>query len=437
MIGKLIQNLSLSLLCIFVLGAGAVPAQAQVVLPAVCLACPWGVCPCSPVNTARDIERKLSKSLKDSLKDSATEVETYVNEKTDDMIKELLDSLNETEDRLVDWWQGMWYDKLLPSLQAMTRQLNVATASQSMALQTATDAVNQSENLLLRQKIKLKSHQDLRASALECPAVTLSGGYGRSNNLAAAMRKAWQKESLATGLGTKGTPGATGAIAAERKRYDEYKDTFCDPNGNGGNNDCGSSDPDYYNADTQPSKFIYNRLTTDVTDPKMARAVETITNNLVGVPSAEPISEGALKSATGQQTFLDRRAYLARYAAVRSVPQLVTGWRMPGSQMGEWVKALRTDAGVPLTDIAANPSYREVMHAASVDRFNSGHYAVGLVTDESALEIEKLTLDVFYLMQLRDYYELLERTALALAVQVSVMTDQVPLPDVSVVSPLR
>jgi hypothetical protein len=34
-------------------------------------------------------------------------------------------------------------------------------------------------------------------------------------------------------------------------------------------------------------------------------------------------------------------------------------------------------------------------------------------------------------MQLRDYYELLERTALALSVQVSVMADKIQLPGVA------
>ena len=51
-------------------------------------------------------------------------------------------------------------------------------------------------------------------------------------------------------------------------------------------------------------------------------------------------------------------------------------------------------------------------------------YAAEMMTDQSKIEMEKLDLSVFYLMQLRDYYELLERTALTLAVQVSVLTDQ-------------
>ncbi|MCE9507183.1 MAG: hypothetical protein K8R48_02555, partial [Alphaproteobacteria bacterium] len=170
---------------------------------------------------------------------------------------------------------------------------------------------------------------------------------------------------------------------------------------------------------------------------KMQKTIETEIDNMIGVTSADPISKGALSSAGGQQTFLDRRSYLARYAAARAVPHLVTTWRLPGSKMGEWVKGLQDGAGIPLEEISDNPSYREIMHAVAVDRFNSGHYAEGMITDESAIEMEKLTLNAFYLMQLRDYYELLERTALALAVQVAMMVDQAPVPNAASFAPVK
>jgi hypothetical protein len=45
------------------------------------------------------------------------------------------------------------------------------------------------------------------------------------------------------------------------------------------------------------------------------------------------------------------------------------------------------------------------------------------------VEQEKLRLATFTSILLRDYYELLERTALALAVQVAVMAEEIPYPD--------
>lgn len=92
-----------------------------------------------------------------------------------------------------------------------------------------------------------------------------------------------------------------------------------------------------------------------------------------------------------------------------------------------FVAALRQGAGVPLQDLSDNPSYREVLHAMSIDRFNSGAYAIDKIGTAERQQMEKVVLNAIYLMQLRDYYELLERTALTLAVQVSVLADQSPL----------
>ncbi len=60
-----------------------------------------------------------------------------------------------------------------------------------------------------------------------------------------------------------------------------------------------------------------------------------------------------------------------------------------------------------------------------------------MIADESEIELEKLTLSTFYLMQLRDYYELLEREALTLTVQVSLMAEKIPTPDTHAVQPIR
>jgi hypothetical protein len=61
-----------------------------------------------------------------------------------------------------------------------------------------------------------------------------------------------------------------------------------------------------------------------------------------------------------------------------------------------------------------------------VDRFNSGKFATELMKDQAGVEMEKLSAQAFYLIQLRDYFELLERMSLVLAVQVAAMVDRLP-----------
>lgn len=116
----------------------------------------------------------------------------------------------------------------------------------------------------------------------------------------------------------------------------------------------------------------------------------------------------------------------AQFPSTSGTPAAAAASAAPGSC--SFVAALRQGAGVPLEDLSDNPSYREILHAMSIDRFNSGAYAIDKIGTAERQQMEKVVLNAMYLMQLRDYYELLERTALTLAVQVSVLSDEYPLP---------
>ncbi len=333
------------------------------------------------------------------------------------------------EEKMIRGWETFWYYNLMPGLQAMAQQLNADTAMQSLLLHGAADAAGMMEVDLALEKHGIDDLNALGANQKVCIAATGAAGIGRADNFAHAMRLAWEVEAQAPGLNTQGTIGATGKSVNEGQRYRDYEENFCDPASNSGTPACAAPDPAFFNADVQPTKYLYGRLTADVNmDPRMAKAVEAILNNMTGTSSAPAILIGAQEMDGGQIAFINRRSYLARYAAVRAAPQLVAGWRMPGSRLRDWVRDLRLASGTPITEISENPSYKEVLHAVSIDRFNSGLYAAEMMTDESKVEMEKLTLDVFTLMQLHDYYELLERTALTLAVQVSVMLGEQNLP---------
>jgi hypothetical protein len=402
-----------------------------------CSCCSTCFTPCSMIGTAAIISALLIASFLASLKASAVAVEIYANMIIDQMMYALLTRINESEMSIINWWKTFWYYNLLPAMQSQTRQLNTAMTDQSRTLQDAEDAGEQTRTELSLQKQSLEDQRTFRPSEDVCVAATNVGGHGRATAVTKAMQNAWQHEVRAKGDNNRNADGAGGALTANAQRYKEYQDTFCDPNSNDGHNTCGASTAEFYDADTQPQKFIFNKLTIDnMNDPRMALTVDTAINNIVGFPETELITVKALDSGPGQQFFLDRRSYLARYAAVRSVPQMVAGLRMPGSRMTQWVKDLRVGAGIPLAETSPNPSYKEVMHALSVDKFNSGMYAEGLITDQAQIELEKVSLNAFYLMQLRDYYELLERTALTLAVQVAMMSEAVPMPDVTRIKPL-
>jgi hypothetical protein len=401
--------------------------------PEVCTTCP-PPSQCDPAGTAATLVNQLIASLQMAIWKAAAELEDYMmNVIIPPVVQVFWLQVDSLEQDMIDWWKTMWYYNLKPSLQAMTRQLNIDLTQQTLTLQAAADATGELEINLALQKHAIEDRSAISPGPQVCVAATAASGYGRASNFSRAMRMAWENESVAQGLNEYGTAGAAGTLPSEAQRHNNFMNLFCDPDANGGQNNCTvTKSPAYapfYNADVQATRLLFNKLTIDVNEDKVVPGtqpgvtIETILNNLMGVPSADLFAPGTLKSTVGQQGFLARRSYLARYAAARTVPQMVAGWRMPGSKAGDWVKELRDAVGVPASEISDNPSYKEIMHAVSVDRFNSGIYASNMITEENKIEMEKLTLDAFYLMQLRDYYELLERTALTLAVQVSLTAD--------------
>lgn len=403
-----------------------------------CTGCP-SPAPCELPGTADTVRYFLEYSLKFALIAASATLEVYMGTLIDGMVQAALLSINMTEWNIIRWWDTFWYYNFKPALQDMTDQMNTATAEQARAIGGAIDGFQQSRTQLAQQAEELQAHRDFRVSTSVCVPATQAGGYGRVTTFSRSMRQAWQGEALQQGLNYKGVIGDDGIGEVYEIDSKEYASIFCDPSSNGGVNSCVPKIAGaFYNADTQAVKMLYNQLTIRFNnDHRNAPAASQLLMNMIGTPAANPIPKKAMASPAGQEEWLGRRSFLARHGAVRSVPQIIMGWRVSGSQMGQWVRQLRLKAGIPWANISDNPSYREIVHAVSVDRFNSGRYATDLIADESVVEMEKLTLNAFYLMQLRDYYELLERMALTLAVQVSLTVDNTPVPDISRLAPLK
>ncbi|MBI1215043.1 MAG: hypothetical protein GC185_04390 [Alphaproteobacteria bacterium] len=355
----------------------------------------------------------------------------YTGLQIDYMMEALLQRLNNTEKDMMAWWDTMWYYNLLPALKDMTNQINTASVHQVATHEDGMDVSHESKTNHTMEKAQVVAHETYTPSKKTCVAAGASGGLGRGREFGRHVRRAMEREVEDDGLNNKGSPGAPGVGAQHAVRNDIYETTFCDPDDNGGMNTCKGT-PSLPNMDTRVNDLVYGNLTIPMDDPAKgadyATATKELVKNMVGDPAVDPLPASTLKTSAGIAGFMNRRVYMARYNAIRTVPMLGIGWRTPGTNIGSLVENLRKGAGVPVAEISKNPSYKEVLHAYMVDRFNSGDYANDLIGDQSKIEMEKLSINSFYLMQLRDYYELLERTALALAVQVSVMADKIQLP---------
>jgi len=437
-----------------------VTATTVTVVGGMCLCCKGCVTPCEVSGTASIIRNTIYNAFNAQLVATSIFLENWLAQHVDGMVQNLLEKVNDIEKNMIQWWQTMWYYNLSPGLRAMTVQMNTANSDLNKSYQASVDSEHETQYNTAVMRSENRTARVVRDNV--CPPAGLTGGAGRGKTLARGMRKGWQKKAINTGANTVGEEGSRGVGEYLSFRSDAYEAAFCDPNANGGANVCGAtpSPAEFYNADTQITKFVYNKLTIPVDDATPTtvsrkglnpgdppipmsrgdvydRAIKENLENLIGVPMADPLKPQVAEGPQGREIILNRRDYLAKYNALRSVPQLTIGDRMPGSQLGTWIQELRQEAGIPISEISENPSYREVINAIAVDRFNSGKFANGLQMERAGVEMEKLSMGTFYLMMLHDYHKLLERQALTLAVQISVMADDVKPPRIDNLKPVN
>lgn len=413
------------------------------VTPAITVACPTAFCKasvaCEDTNATQKETPTVGSNFQNYLNQARNDLEDWIADAIDDLVVSMLTALNRVELSLIDWWEAMWYYDLRPALQDMTAQLGgVANADQSRQMASFTDAQDQNSVQEAHQKEELADNQSLKSSPLQCTAATnIAGGGGRTVVLARAIRQARERERDSRGLNKTGAVGENGSAETINAKWDDYGRVFCNQNANGGSSGCAASGS-FPDADINVSKNLFNEMTIDVrTNADRQVALEAMTENLVGPVVADAMAPSELRSAQGQEAFLMRRSYMARKDAAHVIPNLVSSWRMPGSRVGTWLGAMRNGVGiVPPGTVAANPSYREVMHAMVIDRFYNGTYGLDLVDEPENIKREKLVQSTLYLMQLRDYYELLERMALVIAVQTSTMLDQQPYSSLNDVQPV-
>lgn len=440
------------------------------VLPTACGCGGVNTVPCSIIGSTAIVTGTIEAAYYAALTASSVAVENYIGMAVDTLVQAVFSRLEQMEKDIGEWFKTFWYYNQLPAMQEMTEQSNTSQMEQVRDIAAITDAEQTNQTMLAhsRQAAASTIAASEAASDEVCAVGSSSAGLGNANAFSRAMRRAWQNGYTARALQKRGERGATGSAAALADDAKEFEDLFCDPRDNNGRNACGTTDPAFYNADVQVTSRLLNKLTIPVDqDERTNVALNSMLDNMTGRPRLNLISGNEILSAAGREEWVRRRSYLARKNAARALPTLIASWRIPGGSNcgnggGEasettpvagttgnaapaagstgtgstapsnptscsFATALREGAGIDLAQLSQNPSYREIVHAVTIDRFNSGTYALDKVGTPERQEMEKIVLSAFYLMQLRDYYELMERTALDLAVQVSVLADHAPI----------
>ncbi len=418
------------------------------------LPCPYTCILCIFTGTTAVVTSGLQSAF-DSMMDDAEEnmwVEnnSYPNRgigrATDDMVQETYEALNRTEQDIAGWFRAWFHYDYRPSLQDWTNQYGTALMKRAYNYGTFLDAERNIANKRDHQILDFHSHRAYSdASQRTCAVGTVAEGIQRGRFFSRKMRRAREYEMIAYATNQDDAATSENYSEYEIQRFREYETLFCDEATNNGDAVCSATMP-LPDADVKIVNTVFSPRTIDIhNDANLQVALRHLAENIAGQERNSPIEQTNMEESNGKEGMMQRRSAIARRAAARNVIDYIASQRMPGSDMEDYVAAIRGAAGVPAANISDNPSYQEVIRAITEEKFLSGsvdgllpvsdvttnHYGIGLMENEEAVQREKLVLSSLYLVRLRDYYELLERMALTLAVQTSVQLDRAPMPDSS------
>jgi len=398
------------------------------VAPSMCSNCPYGSPVCVPIGFTATSASAIFSAFKSYIQSKYEDLTDWLADAWDKFVKAVLDGINDIlEGQFMEWQDSLWAYDFRPALQNHMGQIYTAYVDQNRQTGAAIDAslMNKHTQTVSQQEENARARYE--PSEQLCVSGSVAGSFPRTNSFSRGFRQASERDAISAGTNKTGSKYENGPVQAVNYQWNRYCQYLVDPDNNNGMTGCPAAmappPAESRNADIEPGRFLFNNLTIDVRNPNEMAALEALKENLVGIMPLEPQSEISLTTLDGRERLLDKRSLVARRNVARAIPDYISSQRLPTSNVEPLVSALRTDAGIPLSNLSSNPSYKEIQHAVSTEKFTSGHYNMDNIGSIENLERESLVLSVFYLTQLREYYELLERGVLALAVQTAIDID--------------
>ncbi len=308
--------------------------------------------------------------------------------------------------------------KLHAKLRAMARQMTVMDASQSTQLTGIIDAANQNRTVSAQIDQKIKSHREQRLSEGIATSATGIGGLTRGGDFQQAYNAAAPLEMAPRSANVAGTPAGTGYAADALDRFQYYISNYCSKNDNNGASGCAADAP-YVGRDLDFAGMIFSKDTIDVTNPDTQRILGDMLENIAEPFVHDPVPPDAVNSTEGQAALLAAESYRAKRQVIFDSLYHIVARRVPGSNLGDFIKPLRQKAGIPDALISDSPSHNEIMQAMTSERFRSGQYALQQIDEPENNQREMVVQQAFQIMEMSDQLDLMDRYSLLLASQVS------------------
>ena len=131
--------------------------------------------------------------------------------------------------------------------------------------------------------------------------------------------------------------------------------------------------------------------------------VETVTRNIAGPFAPEPMGADVVRSATGVQATIERRAKRARQNTITNTIGQMMGERAGGT--GANTQDLRAGAGTPSENASTDASYREIQQATMRERYMDPEYLFRVVNYPATVVRETGAINAQKLQLLSDLYK--------------------------------
>jgi len=385
-------------------------------------ACPYWVpcCGCALVGATNLAATLIGDAQEAIINLVQQQIEQFMDNEVHRLVGDMLTNAEEMEQNMMQWWDEWYHNDMRPALTDMMAQLHTMQIDQARHMGSYIDGMGVNTVLGEVHDNASESVRSFRPSDHVCMAMTQAGGLGRMNVITRAVRWGMEDQKVTDDLNKAGSVASQGYAKVTEDRWTRLSTHLCSQNLSDGSvfaANCAAVD-----ADIRPTATLLDDLTVEMRTPATQAAAEQLMENIAGIEITNPIAADTATGSIGQDMILQARARAAKRAAARSTAMLGVGWRAEGSGMRDWVQefSARTGSTIPVSD---NPSYREIMNAITRYKASSGNYGSELTEQPLNIERERYVSSSIYLMHLRDYFEMLERVALTLAVDTSVQLD--------------
>lgn len=310
-------------------------------------------------------------------------------------------------------------------LQRFTAQMSLSKIAQTMHLGMLIDAQILQEVIQEKQKQRVEGLRRGRMDDMVCQVDSAPRTQTKAFKTARGLARAWAVEDNKRTGNFAGSISENGTNAEKAFLWQDYTSKFCDP---------AMGDQGCTTAGTHPGgqtdiagDLWQEKQTIDMTDEENRNRLLAAQQTLVTPFSPDPINAKVLKSATGQEIFMKRRAKIARINTVYNVVGQLLGERAPGDQ-NDYIKQIRQKAGAPADTISNNPSYSEMRDTMARTRYMDPEYFAHLAGPPENVMREQNVIGAIRLQQMNDYYKRSEEFLALEAAQYADELDAMGLP---------